>query len=185
MRTIAAVTLWATLLAACGLLPPANLVSPRVSFVDFAVRDIGLSEIRFTMVVSADNPNDVDVPLRDISFQLDLLGSAFAEGSVANGRIDLPARGQREITVDFTASTTSLLAVFERLQATGRADPLYRLRGTASWGRSGVPIRFERSGDLESLRRLGEILGREPTRSRGPAPDRGARPASAGQAISS
>ncbi len=185
MRKIAAVALLATLLAACGLLPPANLVSPRISFVDFALRDIGLSEIRFTLVVSADNPNDVDVPLRDISFQLDLLGSAFADGSVANGRIDLPARGQREITVDFTASTSRLLAIFERLQGTGRAEPLYRLRGTASWAGSGIPIRFERSGDLEALRRLRQILGREPTRSRGPAPDQGARPASAAQAISS
>ena len=44
--------------------------------------------------------------------------------------------------------------------ATGRlANLSYRLRGSASWGNSGFPIPFEKSGNLDVLRRMREVLG--------------------------
>ena len=184
-RIRAAVLLSALLaLGACAVLPPANLIAPRVSFSDLAIRDVGLSEIRFALGVRAENPNEVDIPLRNVAFELDLLGSAFASGTVAGAQIDLPARGQREIPVEFTVPTMRLVEVFRRLRDASLEGPVYRLRGTATWGRSGIAIPFERSGDLEALRRLRQILGTPASHSRGPT-DPGARDALLRYSISS
>lgn len=171
-------------LAACGVLPPANLIAPRLSFSDLAIRDVGLSEIRFALQVSAENPNEVDIPLRNVAFELDLLGSAFASGTVAGGQVDLPAHGQREIPVEFTVPTMRLIEVFARLRDASLEGPVYRLRGSATWGHSGIAIPFERSGDLEALRRLRQILGTPASRARGPT-DPGARDALLRYSISS
>lgn len=146
------------LLAGCGALPPRDLEPPRLRFSDFRIDELGLSEIRFLLAVDTENPNEVAIPLRNIDFALELLGRPFADGTVLERAVTLPALGERTIPVRFTVPTSRLLALLRELRT---AEPVlwsYRLSGTASWGWSGYPLRFDRSGDLEVLRELDELL---------------------------
>lgn len=147
-----------TTAAGCGLIPPANLESPRLAFSGFAFKSIGLEEVRFRVTVDAENPNDVDIPLTQLGFRLELLGQAFAQGRSELERIELPRRGSRAIPIEFTVRTSELL---DLLRSARWSDPQllsYRLSGQANWGRSPFTIRFDRQGDLDALRGLSQLF---------------------------
>lgn len=148
----------AGLLAGCNALPPADLKPPRLAFADFRIEELGLNEIRFLLAVDTENPNDVEIPLRNVDFALELLDRPFAEGKVLDREVTLPALGARTIPVQFTVPTSRLLRLLRSLRSAEPAQWSYRLSGSATWGWSGLPLRFDRRGDLEVLRELGELL---------------------------
>ena len=150
------------LLAGCNALPPADLQPPRLAFSEFRVDEMGLSEIRFLLAVDTENPNEVEIPLRDVDFALEVLGHPFADGTVLDRSVTLPALGARTIPVQFTVPTSRLLSLLRSLRSAEPTQWSYRLTGSATWGWSGVPLRFERRGDLEVLREIDELL-RAPT----------------------
>lgn len=153
-----------TLLAACNAVPPADLKEPRLRFSDFRVDELGLNEIRFVLAIDTENPNSVAIPLRGIDFALDLLGEPFADGRVLDRTLTIPALGSRIIPVEFTVSTARLLNLARRARTSEPTEWSYRLSGSATWGWSGFPLRFERRGDLEVLTELGKLLQVPPSR---------------------
>lgn len=146
------------LLAGCNALPPADLKPPRLAFADFRIEELGLSEIRFLLAVDTENPNDVAIPLRNVDFALELLERPFADGRVIDREVTLPALGARTIPVQFTVPTARLLRLLRSLRSAEPAQWSYRLSGSATWGWSGLPLRFDRRGDLDVLRELGDLL---------------------------
>jgi LEA14-like dessication related protein len=152
------------LLAGCNALPPADLKPPRLAFSDFRVDEMGLSEIRFLLAVDTENPNEVEIPLRNVDFALEVLGRPFADGTVLDRAVTLPALGTRTIPVQFTVPTSRLLSLLRSLRSAEPAQWSYRLTGSATWGWSGLPLRFERRGDLEVLREIDELLRAPATR---------------------
>lgn len=143
----------------CNSVPPPDLRTPRLEVADISIRDVGLSELRFAVLVRADNPNDVDIPLTNLSFDLDLLDRPFATGIAAQPRLVLPRLARSDVPIEFTVPTMRLVDMVGQL-ATGRLSNLsYRLRGRANWGNSFIPIPFEKSGNLDVLRKLREALG--------------------------
>lgn len=157
-RAIAAFAL-AAALAGCNAMPPPNLRSPNVVFSDFGLSDIGFERVKFVLTVEADNPNDVDIPLTNVRFDLALLGQPFAEGAVDRDRITLPRRSTKQIPIEFTVPTSRLLDVARVAKTGDFARLTYRLSGRANWGESSLTIPFERSGDLDIFRKLRELLG--------------------------
>ncbi|MGE0803255.1 MAG: LEA type 2 family protein [Lautropia sp.] len=149
----------AVLPAACAALPPANLRSPEIAVADLALVDFGLDRLRLRAVLDTENPNDVVVPLTDIRMDLMVFGVALAQGFVVDRRVDLPARGRIAVPVEFTVPIGRLLDVVDRFRARGWEQFDYRLTGTANWGETPFPVPFERSGNLELLKRLPGILG--------------------------
>jgi LEA14-like dessication related protein len=161
-RTLLAVCAATTALAACGLLPPIGLKSPRLSFAGLSVTGLGLSEIRFRVALLASNPNDVELPLSNLRFDLDLLGEPFASGAPPTGRATIPAAGQAEIPVEFTVPTSKLVDALRRLRLDQDASIDYRVRGSANWGNSPITLHFERRDRIDPLKRLRNLL--EPQR---------------------
>lgn len=147
-------------LSACSALPPPGLKPPKLSFAGLAVPGVGPSEIEFRLTVIADNPNDVELPLSNLQFDLDLLGRPFATGSSPEPTITLPRQGTRQVPIVFTVPTARLLDLLSavRSDAAGRFE--YRLRGSANWGSSPFKLPFEKTGDLEALQRLRKAFGR-------------------------
>ena len=145
-------------MAACGVLPPADLKPPRLRFSDLRIADLGLNEMRFVLGVDTENPNDVDVPLRNIDFRLDLLGQPFASGAVIDRAVTLPRLGSRTVPVEFTVPTARLLDVLRRARGSDLSSLGYRLEGSATWGYTGIPLAFDRQGNLEVLRGFADLL---------------------------
>ena len=157
-RRAALGTLLALPLAACGVLPPADLKPPRLRFSDFRIAELGLNDIRFVLGVDTVNPNDVDIPLRNVDFQLELLGQPFASGAVIDRAVTLPRSGTKTVPVEFTVPTARLLDVLRRARGGDLSSLGYRLKGSASWGYTGIPLEFDRQGNLEVLRGFADQL---------------------------
>lgn len=146
-------------LAACSsMMPPPDLKTPKLAFGGLSVPRIGLSEVDFLLTVIADNPNDLEVPLSNIRFDLDLFGQAFASGGTREPTLTLPRLGSREVPIEFTVPTSRLVELISRVRRNGVERFEYRLRGSANWGSSPFAIPFEKSGDLEALRQLGKLF---------------------------
>jgi LEA14-like dessication related protein len=149
----------ATMIGGCGVLPSLNLKSPKLSVADFEFTDIGLDQIGFNLTVLADNPNDSDITLNNLKFDLDIWDLPFTSGVAREAALTLPARASKRIPIEFKVSTARLI---DLVKSARNRDPMtlnYRLKGSATWGSWGWPVSFERSGDLKVLRRLIDLLG--------------------------
>ena len=145
--------------AACGaLLPPANLKPPTVAFSDLSIDSVSAERVRFTVRVSTQNPNAIDVPLSNVYFDLSILGRQLALGKVAEQRFTLPAGGSRELPIEFDVATADLRAVVMRMLSGPMPETVWEVKGTANWGASPLPLPFSRKGDASSLRRLRELV---------------------------
>ena len=160
-RRILAIVVPAACLAACGVLPPLDLQPPKLTFSAFRIQSVNLEETRFVLTVDADNPNDVDVPLSNLKFDLDLLGAPFASGGAQEASLTLPRKASRPVSIDFTVPTSRLLDLIRRVRPADMSSLSYRLKGSATWGSSGVTIPFERAGDLGTLRGLRDRMIRQ------------------------
>lgn len=145
-------------LAACGLVPPPGLQAPEVHGAQIAVRRIGRDEIRFLLTLDTANPNDVRVPLSGLRFDLDLLGQPFATGQALESTVELAPKARTAVPIEFSVPTSRLLSILRELRADADAGFPYRLRGSAAWGASPWPVRFERSGEIDALHRLRDAL---------------------------
>ena len=71
----------------------------------------------------------------------------------------LPARGRQQVPVEFTVPTSRLLDVLERFRSGNWDNFSYRLAGHANWGNTPFGVPFERSGNLDILKRLSILFG--------------------------
>lgn len=145
--------------AACGAIPPSDLQSPTLGFNDFTLTDLGLEQIRFLLTVDAANPNDIDVPLSNLTFTLDLFDRPVAQGRARERSFVLPKNGSRTVPIEFQVPTDKLLDAMRRANFTDLGTIGYRLKGSARYGSGPFSIPFERKGSLKALQKLMEPPG--------------------------
>jgi LEA14-like dessication related protein len=151
--------LWAAaaplaLLVGCSVAPAIGLQAPKLSFRDLTVRDANLQQVRFDLIVDAENPNAIDLPITGLRFTLELAGQAIAQGRSADTQVILPSRATRSVTLALVARNADLMAAIRRLPAAQGPGVPYRLSGYASWGQIPIEIPFERLGVIDPLRSL-------------------------------
>jgi len=98
------------LLAACSSLGP-KLESPRLSLVGIQVMSTDMFAQRFKVRVLVENPNDIELPVRGLEYEIILMGDSFAEGTSTNAFV-LPAQGEAEFDM---LVTTNFMSAFGRL----------------------------------------------------------------------
>ena len=134
-------------LAACAQI--GEIRSPQVHVVDIRLLQGGLLEQRFGVELRIGNPNDFDLPLDGLTFELDLNGRRFAEG-FTNQAVTVPRLGEARISVD--ASTTLIDMMAQALILGERSEISYRIEGVVylrGLARRQVP--YERGGRLRLL----------------------------------
>jgi hypothetical protein len=155
-------------LAGCDTLPRPGLKPPVLSFRDLAVREAGLQQIAFTLVIDAQNPNAIDLPISGLVFRLEIAGQELTRGAAADTKLVLPRQATSAVNLEMSARTADLLALMRRLPGAAKnAEGLdYRLKGSARWGEWPLPLDFERQGSFDPLRALRR---RSPARDAAPA----------------
>jgi len=113
------------LLASCSTGEP---LPPQVHVVNMQLLESSLFEQRFQVDLRIGNPNDFDLPLDGLTFDLDVNGEDFARG-FSDQRVTVPRLGEARLSV--VASTTLLDLVRQFKLLAERGDLAYRLHGTA------------------------------------------------------
>ena len=104
------VAAWAVLLAACTSMGP-KLEAPKLELVGVQMLSTDMFAQRFKVRVLVKNPNDLELPIKGLDYQIILMGDSFAEGVASNSFI-LPALGEAEF--DMLVST-NFVSGFARL----------------------------------------------------------------------
>src|SRR5690348_4994693 len=133
---------------------------PSVQLTNITLGQPGLLAQEILLDLRVSNSNDIDIPLRGLTLQIDINGRHFAEG-LSDEHITLPRLSFTNVEVKANVDTLSVLRQLFALALNDRIT--YRLSGFAYVGgaldRRRVP--YERSGEL-SLRSLAPALQPQP-----------------------
>lgn len=120
---------------------------PDISLAALDLLEMGVFEQRFVMTLRVQNPNDVDLPIRGMTFDIELNGQHFAKG-LSDKAVTIPRMGEALLEVRATSNLGSVLRQLRELQKGGRERIDYRLYGQIALDGLGR-LPFERKGDLQ------------------------------------
>jgi LEA14-like dessication related protein len=89
-------------LSGCSLFVP-KLEAPRLSVVDVVFQKGALWQQKLRVRMHVDNPNDRVLPIKGITYTLDVNGQEFAHGESAASFV-VPALGEAEFDMNMTAN---------------------------------------------------------------------------------
>ncbi len=158
MRVLITLVLSLTLAACAGL---GKLTEkPQITLVNIETLESGNLEQRFGLTFRLLNPNSVALPIRGMSFDLDLQGRTFATGATPNA-INVPAFGEDTFTVEVSTNLLQSAAVLFELLNDPPEKIDYaldaRLRTGTALGRT---LRLKKAASL-SLADLGKFGARD------------------------
>jgi LEA14-like dessication related protein len=121
----------ALFLSACSLFVP-KIETPRLSIVNVELLKSDLWEQRLKVRMRVQNPNDRTLPIRGLSYRLDVEGQEFAHG-VSGASFVVPALGEAEFDMDVTANMAGTLLKLLGRGGDALAQPVdYRIAGKIS-----------------------------------------------------
>lgn len=140
---IVVLALWLT--ACAGVFGLAH--KPEVSVAGLNLLQFGVFEQRFALRLRVQNPNDVELPIRGLSFDIQLNGQPFVRG-VSDKTLTVPRYGEAVLDVAATSTLGNAVRQLRELQKAGQERIDYRLIGHLQLqGLGSLP--FERRGDLQ------------------------------------
>ena len=140
----AALTFVLSVLCACSMTP--KLQTPRLTIVNVAMLSADMFDQQFLVHMNVQNPNDRQLAIKGIEYQLFLEGDGFAEG--ASQSILLPANGETEF--DLTVRTNFVSSIGRLLtRLNGKQTVNYVIEGKVML-QSGMlrNIPFRESGEV-------------------------------------
>ena len=133
------------LLAGCA----APLQKPEVSLAGVELVGIGLVEQRLLLKFNVSNPNDVDLPVKALSFDLDLDGQPFAKGT-SEQPVTIARHAEAQLDVKVVSRLGDVLKQLNAARQNGKLG--YRIHGRVELGteRPAGPasVAFDRSGEV-------------------------------------
>lgn len=139
-------------LSGCSALAP-KIEAPRLMLVSAAMTSGDLFSQTFLVRLHVENPNDRDLPVRGIEYELFLEGDSFAEGTTNRGFV-IPANGETEFDLPVrTHFISSIGRLLSRLN--GKQKVQYVLEGkvlTDVGIVKRVPFRESGTVDLATVR---------------------------------
>lgn len=138
-------------LAACSGLPH-DARPPKVSVAEVDIKSLGMFEQRFDVGLRVGNPNDFDLRIEGLEFDLEVNGHAFATGLARTSAL-LPALSSTVMRVDAVTQSRDLIRQIKTLPAGAlRTGVPYRISGRVKTDRSARWIPFDHTG----------VYGRDP-----------------------
>lgn len=132
-------------LAACAGLP-LNMHAPRVSVATVDLRQIGLVEQHFDVGLRVANPNDFDLTIEALEFDLEVNGRAFAK-SLSRAVTTIPAASSAVLQIDAIMQSKNLLEQLRTLTPdTLKQGVPYRIQGRIKTDQSSRWLPFDHAG---------------------------------------
>lgn len=127
-----------------------HLETPEVVVTSIRSLDATMLEQRFEVGLRIYNPNNRELKIDGVDFELDVNGRRLARGAGATD-LTLPRLGEAETTV---RASTSVLDIARQVMAAGQSETLsYTLSGRIHLGSGlGGSLPFKKSGELNVAR---------------------------------
>ena len=130
-------------LTGCSIFVP-KLQTPRLSVVSVELRKSDLLTQHIKVRMHVDNPNDRALPVKGITYTLDVAGEPFAQGA-ADESFTVPALGETEFDMSVTADMAGAVLRLLRHGLTSQID--YRIVGKVELAHGFVhSVPFEQRG---------------------------------------
>lgn len=142
----------ALMLTACA--GTGDVLPPTVQISKVRLGSVGLLSQELLIDLRVGNPNGFTIPLRGLTFELDINGSHFASG-LGYAAVDLAPLAYADVPVK---GNTDVLGIIRQILTLAESDRLtYRVHGRAYIGGLGrhQAVPYERSGELSLLPRRG------------------------------
>ena len=142
--------------AGCATIP-SHLVAPEVDLIGIQMLSTDMFAQKFKVRVKVTNPNDLEVPVRGLDYQIFLMGDSFAEGNTSD-RFVLPAKGEAEFDMTITTNFVSSLGRLISRVGGGKLQNLdYEIAGTLMLDKGMIrKLPFNHRGTVDIARALGK-----------------------------
>ncbi|MBL7250425.1 LEA type 2 family protein [Alloalcanivorax sp. C16-2] len=133
------------LLGACQTL--SGLEAPEVNLSSLRLEQVSVFEQQWQVVLRARNPNDRDLTLKSLDYELFVNGEKLARG-LTGDKVTLPAMGDALVSTRITTSLMQTLSKLKALQQDPGAPLDYRIKGTARVQGLALPLSFDQRGEF-------------------------------------
>ena len=132
-------------LAACSGLPW-NTAAPKVSVADVAIKSVSLFEQRLDVGLRISNPNDFDLTIEALEFELEVNGQPLASG-LSRKVTRVPAAASAMLRIDTFMQSKDLIQQFRILSPDALKDGVpYRVKGRIKTDQSSRWLPFDHMG---------------------------------------
>ena len=132
-------------LAACSSLPY-HTKPPKVSVADVNIKSLGIFEQHFDVGLRVSNPNDFDLMIEALEFELELNGRAFATGLTRMSAL-IPALSSTVLRVDAVTQSKNLIQQIKTLPIEPLKEGVpYRIMGRVKTDQSSRWLPFDQKG---------------------------------------
>ena len=147
------------LLGGCSAFAP-KLETPQLSLLGIQMMSTDIFAQKFRVRVKVENPNDLELPVRGLDYQIFLMGDSFAEGN-STDRFVVPAKGEAEFDMVVTTNFVSSLGRLVSRVGGGKLENLdYEIAGEVLLDKGFVKkIPFNHVGKVDIARALGKKPG--------------------------
>ncbi len=149
MRRIQSLSIFAVLfmlLSACSTMTQ-HLEPPELSVSKVALVNVGLLQQDWEVTLRAYNPNDKNLKVKSLNYELLIDDKRFARGST-NQTVELNAHQTAEFTTQVSTSLMDTLRQLNQLNITPGAPVPYRIKGSAKVGTVPVALPFDHKGEV-------------------------------------
>lgn len=145
-RRLSLAVLFAISLASCAWVP-GRVESPSVHIADINLRNATLFEQQYVLSLRVQNPNDFDLPIEGLSYEIELNDKPFAKGASSRA-VNVPRFGSALLEVEGISTITDLLRQYRQLTKGELTGLRYRLKGKLTLQGSAAKIPFDYQGEI-------------------------------------
>jgi len=132
-------------LAACSGLP-LNAIAPKVSLAKVDIKSLSLLEQRFDVQLRVANPNDFDLTIEALEFELEVNGRPLTNG-MSHASTLIPAASSAVLRLDAIMQSNSLIQQLKTLSPEMLKDGVpYRVKGRVKTDQSSNWLPFDHTG---------------------------------------
>jgi LEA14-like dessication related protein len=127
---------------------PGRLEPPSVTVSDLRIGTASVFEQQYFVTLRIQNPNDMDLQIKGLSFELDLNDQPFAKG-VSGEAVTVARYSSQTVEVETISGLSGLLRQFGVLTRDGPREAFrYRLKGRLSLAGAVAPLAFDERGEV-------------------------------------
>ena len=124
--------------------------TPHVSLVGIQPIEMGLLEQRYELQLRILNPNDKEIPVKGLSYSIEINGHEFAYG-VSRQPVTIPPFSEALLDVEVVSNLLNVMQQFQKISGESSNSLKYRLRGKISLAKSLAKLPFNVEGELSWL----------------------------------